>query len=323
MQWDRVFRERNVSKYKFSEAEKVSIWRGDEQRCFYCRVPVPYSELQIDHIVPETISSDQLAKLETSVLPTNFAINSICNWVTCHQGCNNRKSAFEFDPKTIGYLVGMASKRSDKVQRVMDEFEVERNNGNLLSTLKVRLEKGHLSQGAVLAVLGDLPAQTQTGSDPWVVAFGANFHDALPVDAPEQDPQLSDWLLERLIRDLAATGAVFRRIDDERSGEGVSVRFAFWLLDLNRVTESIDFCWDLLTVQKYSELFQTPADDLLDRAVVSRYHQIVYNAPSGDPVGISACPSCGSTDLKYESFSNDDDTIYEVTCNECAHRTTS
>lgn len=79
----------------------------------------------------------------------------------------------------------------------------------------------------------------------------------------------------------------------------------------------------MLTVQKYSELFQTPADDLLDRAVVSRYHQIVYDAPSGDPVGISACPGCGSPDLKYESFSNERDTIYEVTCKECIHRSTS
>ena len=95
------------------------------------------------------------------------------------------------------------------------------------------------------------------------------------------------------------------------------------MLDLDRVTQGIDFCWVVLTVQKYSELFQTSADDLLDRAVVSRYHQIVYNAPDGDPVGISACPSCGSMNLKFESFSNDDDTIYEVTCNECGKRTTS
>ncbi len=76
-----------------------------------------------------------------------------------------------------------------------------------------------------------------------VVAFGANFLDALPIDEPQQDPQLSDWLLERLGRDLAPTGAVFRKIDDDRSGEGVSVRYAFWLLDLDRVTKSIDFCW--------------------------------------------------------------------------------
>ena len=40
-------------------------------------------------------------------------------------------------------------------------------------------------------------------------------------------------------------------------------------------------------MQKYSELFDTSADDLLDRAVVSRYHQIVHSAPDDDPVGLS------------------------------------
>ena len=126
----------------------------------------------------------------------------------------------------------------------------------------------------------------------------------------------------RLAPDSAATGAVFRRVDDERSGEGISVRCAFWIFDLDCVTESIDFCWDVLAAQRYSEVFETPADDLLDRAVVSRYHEIVHTAP-GDPVGISACPECGSRELEYASFSNEKDAYYEATCRECGHRSSS
>lgn len=147
-----------------------------------------------------------------------------------------------------------------------------------------------------------------------------NFADALPFGAPEHDPQLSDWLLGLLNRDLMSTGAVFRRVDDNRSGEGLSVRFAFWLLDLDRIVANINSYWKVLAVQRFSDLFQTPAHELLDRAVVSRYHQIVHNAPEGDPVGLSACPQCGSTDLEYESFSNGEDTIFEVTCKECSYK---
>jgi len=91
----------------------------------------------------------------------------------------------------------------------MDEFKVQKHNGKLLAMLRVRLEKGHLNQLAVLAVVGDLAASEQTGADPWVVAFGANFLDPLPEDAPDQDPELSDWLLKRLERDIASIGAVF------------------------------------------------------------------------------------------------------------------
>jgi len=204
----------------------------------------------------------------------------------------------------------------------MDEFAVVRQNGRLLSTLKVRIEKGQLDLAAVLAALGDLPISEPTGADPWIVAFGTNFLDSLPENAPEQDPELSDWLLERLERDLASTGAIYRKVDGERSGEGVSVRFAFWILDLDRITESIDFCWDVLMVQRYSEVFETPANDLLDRAVVSRYHNIVHNGP-GDPIGISACPECGSEDLVHTGFSNEEGTFYEAKCRECGHRSSS
>jgi hypothetical protein len=274
-----------MSDYAFSEAKKVSIWRGDGEKCFYCRIPVAYSELQIDHIVAERIPPDTLADLRSNILPPNFEINSISNWVTCHQGCNVRKSDLVFEPKALLYFIEIASNRAENVQKIMDDFKLEKKNGRLLSTLRVRIEKGHLDQAAVLAVLGNLPASKQTGADPWVVAFGANFYDPLPEDAPKRDPQLSDWLLKRLEIDLASTGAVFRRVDDERSGEGISVRFAFWLLDLDRITESIDFCWDVLAVQRYSEVFETPADDLLERAVVSRYDEIVHTAPSSDPGG--------------------------------------
>lgn len=311
-----------MSDYSFSEAQKVSIWRSDGEKCFYCRIPVPYSDLQVDHVVPERIPSDKFAELQP-VLPSNFEINSIPNWVTCHQGCNVRKSVYMFETPTLLYYLEMARKRAGTVQKNLDDFEVQKQNGRLLSTLKVRIEKGHLSVAAVLAALGNTEVLQAKGADPWIVTFGANFLDALPVDAPERDPELSDWLLRRLERDLAATGAVFRQIDDDRSGEGVSVRYGFWTCDLDLIREGIESCWDVLSVQRYSEVFQSSADELLDRAVVSRYHEIVHNSVGGDPIRLSACPKCGSTDLAYSSFSNEDDTHYEAKCRECGFTSSS
>jgi predicted RNA-binding Zn-ribbon protein involved in translation (DUF1610 family) len=311
-----------MSDYSFSDAQKVSIWRADGEKCFYCRIPIQYTEIQIDHIVPEGIPPRQFAELQPK-LPSNFEINSIPNWVTCHQGCNIRKSVYVFETPTLLYFVGMAGKRADKVQKNLDGFEVQKQNGNLLSTLRVRVEKGHLSVATVLATLGDIQVLRANGSDPWLITFGANFLDALPADAPERDPELSDWLLGRLDRDLATTGAVFRRVDDDRSGKDISVRYAFWNCDLDRIRQDIDFCWDVLGVHKFSEVFQSSADELLDRAVVSRYHEIVHNVASDDPIGISACPKCGATDFARSSISNEEDTYYELKCRECGHTVSS
>lgn len=310
-----------MSDYRFSEAEKVAVWRGDTEKCLYCSIPIRYNDLQIDHIVPEGISESKFAELSPT-LPPGFTINSIENWATCHQGCNVRKSSFVFDASASLYYIQMATRRAGKVREALEEFQVGRKNDRLLSTLRVRIEQGHLSRAAVLSALGNVQEPSGTQADPWVIAFGTNFLDPLPKDAPERDPELSDWLIERLERDLAATGAVFRRLDDERSGEGVSVRCAFWVFDLDRVMETVDPCWDVLAVQKYSELFQGSSDDLLDRAIVSRYHEVVH-AAADDPVGISACPVCGSKELKYSSLATEEDIYYTAECRECGHRSSS
>jgi hypothetical protein len=309
-----------MSEYKFRESEKVAIWTADGKKCFYERTPIHYCDLQIDHIVPERISDSELSKLRP-LLPQNFEINSIENWVACHQGCNLRKGAFVFETNTLLYYLEMAKKRAAEARKILEEFSVQRENDRLLSTLAVRIEQGYLSRETVLSAIRNVPETPNLRSDPWVISFGVNFLDPLPVDAPERDPELSDWLIRRLERDLAASGAIFQTIDNERSGETVSVRCAFWVFDFDRITEAIDFCWDVLAIQKYSELFGVPADEHLDRAVVARYHEIV-DSDSG-PIGISACPNCGSNDLEYSSFNNERDTLHFARCRKCGHSQSS
>jgi hypothetical protein len=61
-----------------------------------------------------------------------------------------------------------------------------------------------------------------------------------------------------------------------------------------------EYPWSSRELPPESEVFDTPTNDLLDRAVVSRYHEIAHNAP-GDPAGISAVglmPHRGLGDLR-------------------------
>jgi len=310
-----------VSKYQFSESEKVAIWEADDRKCFYERTPVRYHDLQIDHIVPESTSEEEMSKLR-SRLPQNFEINSAENWVTCHQGCNCRKGSTLFEDRALLYYLELAKKRARKVREIIEKFDRARDNDKLLSSLAVRIEQGHLTRSEVLAALRGASNPAETQDEPWVVAFGVNFCEPLPDGAPERDPQLSDWLIGRLKAALTGTGAIFQVIDDERTGETTSVRCAFWVFDFDRIQEQIDFCWDVLAVQKYSEVFDDMPNDRLDRAVVARYHATVYEE-SGDPVGVSACPACGSRKLERRSFSSERETVYVVRCRECGHSVSS
>jgi predicted RNA-binding Zn-ribbon protein involved in translation (DUF1610 family) len=309
-----------MSKHKFSESEKVSIWTVDGYKCFYEGTPVHYNDVQIDHIVPESTSEAELSEMR-SYLPKNFEINSVENWVTCHQGCNGRKGATLFQRNTLLYYLEMAGKRAAKVREMMRDFNQVRDNDKILSRLAVRIEHGHLTPEEVNAAMRGVSKPAQVQNDPWVIAFGVNFNDPLPVEAPKRDPELSDWLIQRLRNDLAATGAIFQFIDEDRSGETTSARCAFWVFDFESIREQIDFCWDILAVQKYSEVFGPVPADILDRVIVGRYNATVYD-PS-DPVGISACPACGSRELERGSFTTERDTLYIARCRQCGYSESS
>jgi hypothetical protein len=310
-----------VSDYKFSELERVAIWTSDGRKCFYEGTPILYRDLQIDHVVPERISETELAKLR-EYLPADFKINSPENWVTCHQGCNLRKSSTVFDTKTLLYYLQMARDRAVTVQKTMDRLRRAQDNDKLLSGLVVRIEQGNLTRLEVLMTMRGVSQSASARDEPWIIAFGVNLHDPLPVGAPENDPDLSDWLIRRLENDLAATGAIFKVTDDERTGETVSVRCALWVFDFDVIREQIDFCWDVLAVQRYSEVFAGNPEALLDQAVAARYRSMVFD-PSDGALGLSACPLCGSRQLARGSFVTERDTIYVLRCSVCGHSESS
>lgn len=310
-----------MSKYQFSESEKVAIWTADDRKCFYGGEPVLFRDLQIDHIVPESTSEAKMSELRP-LLPRNFEINSVENWVTCHQGCNCRKGSTAFEARSLLFYLEMAKRRAPKVRGIMENFGNARDNEKLLGSLVVRIEQGHLTRTEVLAAMHGCLKPAETRDEPWVVTFGVNFHEPLPEGAPERDPQLSDWLVGRLKDDLTGTGAIFQVIDDNRTGETTSVRCAFWVFDFDRIQEQVDSCWDILEVQKYSEVFGDVPDDLLDRAVAARYHASVYEE-SGDPLGLLACPACGSRDLERGSFSSEGETLYLARCRHCGYSASS
>ncbi|HEV7523255.1 MAG TPA: hypothetical protein VGP89_19290, partial [Candidatus Angelobacter sp.] len=283
--------------------------------------PVLYKDLQIDHLVPERISETELTRLR-EYLRADFQINSIENWVTCHQGCNLRKSSTEFETKALLYYLQMARNRAVKVQSIIDRLRRAQDNDKLLSNLAVRIEQGNLTRLEVLTTMRVASQPALPRDEPSVIAFGVNLHDPLPVGAPENGPNLSDWLTRRLKSDLAATGAIFKITDDERTGETLSVRCALWVFDFDVIREQIDFCWDVLAVQPYSEVFPGNPEELLDQAVAARYRSMVYD-PSDGALGLSACPLCGSRQLERGSFVTERYTIYVMRCKVCGHSESS
>src|SRR5260221_13776116 len=65
-----------MKKHKFTIAEHFAIWRVFGQKCFYCEQPLAFTEITIDHIIPEHISDDaeqlQTIKIRNYLGPLRF-----------------------------------------------------------------------------------------------------------------------------------------------------------------------------------------------------------------------------------------------------------
>ena len=83
-----------MSKYRFNIIDRQAIHEAYERKCFYCGEIVYFRELQIDHIIPESLldkEDEYKALVKRLSLPNSFNINSYYNWVPTHSKCNNRK----------------------------------------------------------------------------------------------------------------------------------------------------------------------------------------------------------------------------------------
>lgn len=61
-----------------------------------------------------------------------------------------------------------------------------------------------------------------------------------------------------------------------------------------------------------------PSHDFI-RAIVKKYHEVIYDPDAKDPFGLVACPKCGSKRLKGSSHTDyeHDEVYYILACEEC------
>ena len=67
-----------MKKYRFTTVQRFAIWRAYGKKCFYCEQPLTFTEVTIDHVIPEHILDDaeqlQVIKIQYG-LDTDFSIN--------------------------------------------------------------------------------------------------------------------------------------------------------------------------------------------------------------------------------------------------------
>lgn len=254
-----------MRKYRFSTEQRFALWRVYGRKCFYCGQPILFQEITVDHVLPEHLldKPEELLKIRMDYgLGSDFSINDYCNWVPSHAHCNREKGTaiYQRTPALIKVLETV--KR--KAQRAKAEEERIISNlkkGDLLGRLGIALEKGIVAKDEVSRVLHRISARREF-YEPIVITFGLNIGEALSSglekkDVPLGHAQLCDWLGKDLVNQLSSllSCSFYYPEPSERTGETLSVRLAFLLLDFNELESFTSPWWEILEIQYYSEVY--------------------------------------------------------------------
>jgi hypothetical protein len=135
--------------------ERIALWMAYSRKCAYCVELIPFRDLEIDHILPESLKDrpHELTRLKGELgLPPEFALNSLNNLLPSHGRCNLRKADQVFEPSRLRYFLEVAEKRLDAVRRLVPSLELQASKERLLSAVQSGLESGNLDFSDLVGV---------------------------------------------------------------------------------------------------------------------------------------------------------------------------
>ncbi len=101
-------------------------WGG---RCYWCKEPARYSEIEIDHVIPKDLVGTELADALTDLgFPSDYHVHDPGNLAPIHGRCNSEKAAAWFGraPRYLRTLELTARTRADVI-RLVRAFQRSRN----------------------------------------------------------------------------------------------------------------------------------------------------------------------------------------------------
>lgn len=169
----------------FTNGQRWAVFNAHGERCWLCREPVMFLEMEVDHILPESLGhTPKLSDVLTDFgLPPEFDLNSYENLMPACRRCNGRKrdTVFRATP-AIQLELQYASERVDRAREIEKRFANRRDIERAVATLQKADEKGQLSEKVKDAVstLGRYHQQDRNSAQvgepfrlaPWLTIIG-------------------------------------------------------------------------------------------------------------------------------------------------------
>ena len=251
--------------------KRAALWRAyKSERCSYCRLPMDYTDVWVEHIVLEKTLKDasewEKRKLEYG-LNDDFKINDYENWIPVHWWCNHDRGETIWERGAAHHYLMIAKRHAEKAREQEARLEKKVKAGSIFSEMDIALEKGILLTDDVLNFLRNRTESKPDVNEPIVFTFGVNTHDIVESGAlPEEVSDLSyaefcDWLEKDLLKRLSSVLSCNYYYPEvsARGGETLSVRLVFVDLDWDEFDKFDSEWWEILEIAYLSEIYPEEA----------------------------------------------------------------
>jgi hypothetical protein len=124
-----------MSSQKIELDIRHAIWLAHKRKCAYCTEPLAFSEVDIDHVIPENmLGKPQLPELLARLdLPTDFDLFSHRNLLPAHRRCNLAKTCSLFNEASVRFFLHRADKARATVEKLVASKTKRETSENLIS----------------------------------------------------------------------------------------------------------------------------------------------------------------------------------------------
>lgn len=142
-----------MSKTKIDSLLRFTIFEAYDKKCFYTRVPLDYPDMEIDHIIPESLA-DKIDQIKAEYgLDKDFDINGYENLVPTRHDINNRKRNTLFDKNTTLYYLSLTKNHKKQILELYEKKQVTRKKENALISITTLIDNGSVSNDDVYRLI--------------------------------------------------------------------------------------------------------------------------------------------------------------------------
>jgi hypothetical protein len=127
---------------------RYAIFTIHGERCYQCSIPLDMTTLEIDHVIPRSLSNNNakyLAALTALGRPKDFRLESYENWLPSCKRCNNTKRDLIWDPSLLAQqALQRAKEKASSVKQLAEDLVTKRSLSLAVNTIERARHDGQL-----------------------------------------------------------------------------------------------------------------------------------------------------------------------------------